>query len=408
MRLTGRDPASGRTLRVTVEDGRIGAIQATDEPAELWLAPGLVDLQVNGFAGHDVNAPDVDEATVTALVRSLHRAGVTTVVPTVISAPEERIVAALSAIARARAADPLVAHAIPYAHLEGPFLSVEDGPRGAHDRRHVRPADLGELRRWGDLAGMVTVSPHDEAAIDLIGQATRMGVRCAIGHTHATPEQITRAADAGATLSTHLGNATYALLPAAPQPPVEPARRRPAARRVHRGRAPSAGRDVPRHAPRQGRRARAPGVGRDVAGRPAAGALPDAGRGRGGAVGDGPVVHVGTPFLAGASRSLADGVATAIAMADLTLSTGLRLASANPGRFTGGRGVLRTGAPADLITFAWRPATARSTSVRWSPPAGPCWTRRSNGGRDVATRWRGPRPAEHVHVDLSWRCCFAA
>ena len=63
MRLTGRDPASGRTLRVTVEDGRIGEIRATDEPSELWLAPGLVDLQVNGFAGHDINAPDVDEAT---------------------------------------------------------------------------------------------------------------------------------------------------------------------------------------------------------------------------------------------------------------------------------------------------------------------------------------------------------
>jgi N-acetylglucosamine-6-phosphate deacetylase len=79
--------------------------------------------------------------------------------------------------------------------------------------------------------------------------------------------------------------------------------------------------------------------------------------------------HVGTPFLAGASRSLADGVATAIAMADLTLSTGLRLASANPGRFVGGRGVLRTGAPADLITFAWRPGD-RTLDVRTVVAAG--------------------------------------
>jgi N-acetylglucosamine-6-phosphate deacetylase len=65
--------------------------------------------------------------------------------------------------------------------------------------------------------------------------------------------------------------------------------------------------------------------------------------------------YSGTPFLAGASRSLADGVATAISMAGLTLATALRLATANPGRFAGGRGVLRTGAPADLIVFAWQP-----------------------------------------------------
>jgi N-acetylglucosamine-6-phosphate deacetylase len=369
MRLTGRDPSSGRTLRVTVEDGRIGAIQATDEPAELWLAPGLVDLQVNGFAGHDVNAPDVDEATVAALVRSLHRAGVTTVVPTVISAPEERIIAALSAIARARAADPLVAHAIPYAHLEGPFLSVEDGPRGAHDRRHVRPADVGELRRWGDLAGMVTVSPHDEAAIDLIGQATRMGVRCAIGHTHATPEQITRAADAGATLSTHLGNATYALLPRHPNHLWNQL----ADDRLHAGFIADG-----HHLPAETFRAmlRAKGVERAhlVSDATSLAGLPP-GRYRTPVGGEvelsetGRLSHVGTPFLAGASRSLADGVATAIAMADLTLSTGLRLASANPGRFVGGRGVLRTGAPADLITFAWRPGD-RTLDVRTVVAAG--------------------------------------
>jgi N-acetylglucosamine-6-phosphate deacetylase len=65
--------------------------------------------------------------------------------------------------------------------------------------------------------------------------------------------------------------------------------------------------------------------------------------------------YVGTPFLAGASRSLTDGVATAIAMAGLTLSTALRLASVNPGRFVGNRGTLRVGEPADLFTFRWSP-----------------------------------------------------
>jgi N-acetylglucosamine-6-phosphate deacetylase len=362
MRLTGRDPATGRSLSVTVEDGRIAAIGEASGPAGLWLAPGLVDLQVNGYAGHDVNAPDVDESTVTQLVRSLYGAGVTTVVPTIVSAPEDRIVAALAAIARARAEDPLVAHAVPYAHVEGPFISPDDGPRGAHDPRHVRPADVAELRRWcdlaGDLAGMVTVSPHDDAAIELIAQATRAGVRCAVGHTHATPGQITRAIDAGAVLATHLGNGTYATLPRHPNHLWTQL----ADDRLHAGFIADG-----HHLPADAFRAmlRAKGIERShlVSDVTALGGRPP-GRYRtpvGGEVelaADGRLSRVGTPFLAGAYRSLADGVATAIAMAGLTLSTGLRLATANPGRFAGSRGVLRAGAPADLITFAWQPGDA--------------------------------------------------
>lgn len=355
MKVSGRDPATGRTLCVTVEDGRIAAIADARAPAEPWLAPGLVDLQVNGFAGHDVNAPDVDETAVSGLVRALRRAGVTTVVPTVVTAPEKHIHAALSAIARARTADPLVEHAIPYVHVEGPFLSAEDGPRGVHDARYLRPADIDELRRWGDLVGMVTVSPHDDTAIDFIARATRMGVRCAVGHTHAAPEQITRAIDAGAQLATHLGNATYAVLPRHPNHLWTQL----ADDRLHAGFIADG-----HHLPADTFRAmlRAKGVERShlVSDATALAGMPP-GRYRtpvGGDVelsADGRLSYVGTPLLAGASRSLADGVATAIAMAGITLATGLRLATANPGRFTGGRGVLRPGEPADLVTFAWQP-----------------------------------------------------
>lgn len=353
--LTGRDPATGRTLRVTAEEGRIAEIRALDEPAELWLAPGLIDLQVNGFQGHDVNAADVDAGVLVALVRSLHQIGVTTVVPTVVTAAEERIAAAVAAVAQARDADPLVAHTIPYVHVEGPFLSIEDGPRGVHDRDQIRRADIAELRRWGDLVGIVTVSPHEDAAIEFVAEATREGVRCAIGHTHATPGQITRAVDAGATLATHLGNGAHATLARHPNYLWTQL----ADDRLHAGFIADG-----HHLPAETFKAmvRAKGLGRAhlVSDATALGGMPP---GRydapvGGEVElseNGRLSYVGTPFLAGASRSLTDGVATAIAMAGLTLSDALSLASGNPGRFVGNRGLLRVGEPADLFTFAWSP-----------------------------------------------------
>jgi N-acetylglucosamine-6-phosphate deacetylase len=356
VRITGRDPATGRALCVTTEGDVIADVrQAPDAADGLWLGPGLVDLQVNGFAGHDVNATDVTARTVADLVRALWQVGVTTVLPTVVTAAEDRITRAVREIGQARDDDPAVAHAIPYVHVEGPFLSGEDGPRGVHDPAHIRSASIAELNRWGRLVGLVTVSPHDDAAIDFIRAATRAGVRCAIGHTHADHDQITRAADAGAELSTHLGNGAHAVLPRHPNYLwAQLADDRLIAGFI------ADGHHLPAATFKAMLRAKGQHLALLVSDSTALAGMPP-GRYRTPAGGevelspDGRLSSVGTPFLAGAARTLADGVATAIAMAGLPLAAALRLATANPGRFTGGRGTLRPGAAADLMTFAWQP-----------------------------------------------------
>jgi N-acetylglucosamine-6-phosphate deacetylase len=99
-------------------------------------------------------------------------------------------------------------------HIEGPYISPEDGPRGAHPRADVRPPDREEFERWQRLSGgrirILTLSPEWPGVNEFITEVTASGVVVAIGHTAATPEQIAAAAAAGARMSTHLGNGSHA------------------------------------------------------------------------------------------------------------------------------------------------------------------------------------------------------
>jgi len=357
--ITGRDPATGRSLAVTVSDGRVAAIG--DGPADetAWLSAGLVDLQVNGFAGHDLNGDGLVPETVARLASVLRDGGVTSFLPTLITASEASITVALSAIAAARAADPLVAHAIPAVHVEGPHISPEDGPRGAHPRDQVRPPDLAEFDRWqaacGGLVGLVTLSPHHDGAPDYIRGLAKRGVHVAIGHTDASPPQIAAAVEAGASLSTHLGNGIAPTLPRHPNPIwSQLAEDRLTASFIADG----------HHLSAEVLKAmlRAKGLDRAVlvsdtaalAGLPP-GLYDQPVGGRVELTADGRLGLAGTPLLAGAARPLKQDAALAIGMAGISLADALRLATVNPGRFAGGRGVLAVGAPADLIRFRWAP-----------------------------------------------------
>ncbi|MGS2618965.1 N-acetylglucosamine-6-phosphate deacetylase [Micromonospora sp. LZ34] len=209
--------ADGRAVRVWITGDRISGIEdvepAPDQPV---ILPGLVDLQVNGYEGVDVNADDVSVASVVELTRSLLRHGVTSYCPTIISSPQDRILSTLAVVAAARASDPLVADAVVGVHVEGPYLSDVDGPRGAHDSRYLRDPDPRELAQWLDIAPglvrIVTLAPERPGAAEYVRAATEAGIVVAVGHTDATPQQVRAAVRSGARLSTHLGNGSREVL----------------------------------------------------------------------------------------------------------------------------------------------------------------------------------------------------
>lgn len=363
--VAGRDPATGRTLSVQIEDGRVVNVGAAPNETSSWLTPGLIDLQVNGFAGLDLNGPDVSADTVMELTRRLARVGTTTYLPTVVTASETDIVRSLQAIQQARRQDPLTAHAVPYAHVEGPHLCPDDGPRGVHPAEHIRPPDLDELGRWqkatDDLVGMVTISPHYEHAAAYTASASAQGIQVAIGHTGAEPEQIRAVVDAGATLSTHLGNGAHAVLPRHPNYIwTQLADDRLTASFIADGHHLSA--DTFTAMVRAKTVARSLLVSDSVAlaGLPAGSYTTPVG----GTVElseEGRLSYAGTPYLAGAARPLADGVAHATRLAPLTLGEATSMATELPGRFVGGRGRLRPGASADLLVFDWAPGDSTLT-----------------------------------------------
>jgi N-acetylglucosamine-6-phosphate deacetylase len=353
--ITGRDALTGEPLRIVIEGNRIAEIVAGPADETVWLAPGFIDLQVNGYRGCDLNAATIDSDVVIALVDRLAATGVTTFLPTIITAQEERIVEALRAIAQAREASARAAHAIPFVHVEGPFLSPGDGARGAHPLDAVRPPSLAEFERWqaasGGLVGMVTISPHWENALAFIAAIAARGTRVAIGHTQATSDQIHDAATAGATLSTHLGNGIAALLPRHPNPIwAQLADERLTATFIADG----------HHLPADTLKAmlRAKSIARSilVSDVTAIGGMPPGiyHSSIGGEVelrANGSLRMIGTQLLAGAALPLKDGIAHCVSANICSLADAIRMSTENPGRVAGCRGVLRPGAPADIIRF---------------------------------------------------------
>jgi N-acetylglucosamine-6-phosphate deacetylase len=355
--ITGRDPQTGRPFSLLVEHGAIARVDSSHEQTDLYLSAGLIDLQVNGYCGFDVNAEHLTQEIIVGLVDAMLAHGVTCFSPTIITAPEERICSALQVIAEARRSHTRVASCIPFVHVEGPHISPLDGYRGAHPIEWVRPPLIDEFDRWqhaaGGIVGLVTLSPHWHEAPAYIAALCERGVHVSIGHTHALPEQIRLAVEAGARLSTHLGNGIA---------PEIARHRNPIWAQLGEDRLTASFIADGHHLPPDILRSmvRAKGVERSVlvsdsvalAGMPAGVYTTPVG----GSVelrADGRLCVFGSELLAGSTTSVAQSIGSLIRATGIPLHQALTMATENPGRFAGGRGQLRSGSRADLVRFRW-------------------------------------------------------
>lgn len=211
MNRIGFDPSSGSWVEVTC-DAVINSVDTLIEaPAanELFIAPGWIDLQVNGYAAVDYNDPQTPHEEIARSIDVLHSTGTTRFYPTVITGSAANMLGSIRNLAKAKESLP----AIEGIHVEGPHICPDDGPRGAHPSHCVRKPDVDEYRRWQDTANghvrLVTLSPEYPEAPRYIEQVVQDGTVVSIGHTKATAAQIQDAVSAGATMSTHIGNGAH-------------------------------------------------------------------------------------------------------------------------------------------------------------------------------------------------------
>ena len=219
MIIQGKIPGTESLVNIDVENRKVMRIEPFQEGSpcdfggvDRYLCPGFFDPQVNGFAGVDFNSPHLTPEGLRHAARSLASAGIARFLPTLITSSQEKMIRQLKIIASALKNDPLLRKMCHGIHLEGPYISPEDGPRGVHPREFVRLPQWEELEKFQEVCEgrikCLTLAPEVKGAIPFVKKAVVHGIVIGIGHTHATEEVIEEAVQAGACLSCHLGNAT--------------------------------------------------------------------------------------------------------------------------------------------------------------------------------------------------------
>ncbi len=216
--IRARHYATGQPVRLGWRQGIINQFEAAPAPAgrDLWLAPALVDLQINGFAGVDFQRDNLSVEEALIATRALRAAACGRFYVTLITDEWPKLVQRLKQLRQFRERHEELRHAIAGWHIEGPFLSAEPGFHGAHNpalmldptRDHIR--ELRAIAHTDPL--LLTIAPELQGALGAIALARSLGIKVSLGHTNASLEILRQAVKAGATGFTHLGNACPQLL----------------------------------------------------------------------------------------------------------------------------------------------------------------------------------------------------
>ncbi|MBI2438875.1 MAG: N-acetylglucosamine-6-phosphate deacetylase [Lentisphaerae bacterium] len=170
---------------------------------------GFIDLQVNGFKGIDFSAPDLSLEQVRIATRELVKVGTVAYCPTVLTGALDNINHSLSILAAAMRDPELKPHLLGI-HLEGPFISPQEGARGAHPPEYIIKPDIDTFQRFQEWAEekivLLTLAPEVPGAMVLIRYASRTGPMVALGHHLAEDSVLAEAVEDGAGVCTHLGN----------------------------------------------------------------------------------------------------------------------------------------------------------------------------------------------------------
>lgn len=205
---------TGKPVRLEIFDGTIAKIEEIDvledKDEDLVISPGLIDNQINGYTNVDFSGDNLTSGDFAKAAESIWKGGVTTFVPTLITSSNDLLIKNFKTLNNACEQNDLVKKSVPGFHLEGPYISPEEGYRGCHPVQYIHKPSWEEFMTFQEAAGgkiiEVTIAPELEGAAEFIKKCTREGIITGIGHTAASSDQIAEAVDNGARLSTHLGN----------------------------------------------------------------------------------------------------------------------------------------------------------------------------------------------------------
>jgi len=336
------DPDGSYTVRIAgrtycwlakFAGGRLAELtRAPDTFTDLWLTRGLLDIQVNGYAGVELTSPSLTLDDLARCEQALVDSGLSRWCPTVTSQTAEVIREVLAVIGQA--IEKGILKRVQCIHMEANYLSPEEGYRGAHQPQYLTNPDKSEFESWqkaaGGRIGYVSMAPELEGGLDFVRWLAGQGILVSLVHHNAPYEVVEAAADAGARLSTHLFNGCAATIPRHHNVIFSQL----SEDRLRASFIPD-GHHIPYHALKVGLRAK--GIERSVftsdvvslGGSPDGEYVVD---GQEVIIRDGGAFLKDTPYLYGAWAGLALGIERATAAGAVTPDEALRLGSINPAR----------------------------------------------------------------------------